>query len=170
MRIKLSDILDEGLELRYEETPQELDLVYPDVAFEGGVLVDVRLTRVGETITTHGALQATVSQECGRCLKPFTRPVRLGFQTDFHPSPAESKGAGEHHRLSFEELDLHFYTGRILDLGEFVREQILLALPMVPLCRADCRGLCPVCGQDLNIKPCGCGDTFPRTGPNDREK
>ena len=49
-----------------------------------------------------------------------------------------------------------YYDGDRLDLGEVVREQVLLALPLKPLCREDCRGLCPRCGQNRNLGPCGC--------------
>lgn len=147
MRIELSNILEEGSELSFEETPQELDLVYPDIAFEGGIQTQVRLIRIEETVTAQGAVRAGLILQCGRCIKPFSYPVHHRFKTDFNP-----KQAGK----EVEDADLHFYTGRALDLGEFLREQILLALPMIPVCHADCRGLCPQCGQDRNLKECGC--------------
>ena len=147
IRIKITDIPEEGLELSFEETPQELDLVYPDIAFEGGIQTQVRLTLIEETVATQGTVQAGLILQCGRCIKPFSYPVHLRYKADFNP-----KRAGK----EVEDADLYFYTGRALDLREFLREQILLALPMIPVCRADCRGLCPQCGQDRNLKDCGC--------------
>ena len=158
MLIKLGDIEDAGLDLGYEETPQELGLVYPNTRFEGSIAIKVRLSRLKETVTASGKVQTVVDLECGRCTKPFCYRVKLPIKTTFSPMPAGARASKENndYELSTEELGLCFYSGELIDLGEFVREQILLAIPMVPLCSIECRGLCHICGQDRNVKECGC--------------
>jgi uncharacterized protein len=158
MLIKLADIEDAGLELGYEETPQDLGLVYPDTRFKGGVFTKVRIFCLEETVMVSGHVEAVMVQECGRCTKPFTHRVQLPFETIFSPIPVDMKSSKDNkdHEISVDEVGLYFYSGETIDLGEFVREQILLSLPMVPLCNTKCRGLCIVCGQDRNITDCGC--------------
>jgi uncharacterized protein len=58
--------------------------------------------------------------------------------------------------VDHDETDVYPLVGDQLELGEMLREQVILAEPMQPLCRVACRGLCPVCGQDLNERPCAC--------------
>ena len=158
MLIKLADIEDAGLELGYEETPQDLGLDYPGTRFKGGILTKARFFRLEETVMVSGNVEAVMVQECGRCTKPLTHRVQLPFETVFSPRPVELKSSKENKDpdRSVEETGLYFYSGETIDLGEFVREQILLSLPMVPLCNTKCRGLCRVCGQDRNITDCGC--------------
>ena len=65
---------------------------------------------------------------------------------------------------SDDDVDFAPFEGDEIDLGELFREQILLAIPMTPLCREECKGLCPVCGADLNAGECSCerGEIDPR--------
>jgi uncharacterized protein len=70
-------------------------------------------------------------------------------------SPPQTPAAEEVH-LGGDEMDLVFFTGDELDLAQALRDEIGLNLPMAPLCRADCAGLCPVCGRDLNQGRCDC--------------
>jgi uncharacterized protein len=93
-----------------------------------------------------GRIRTSVSVRCRRCLKPVTVEIddgpRLLFteddENDDPSAVAIPARAGE------------------LDLGEIIREALILAVPEFPLCREDCRGLCPRCGADLNDGPCGC--------------
>ena len=74
-------------------------------------------------------------------------PVRGATHTDSDDDGAE---------VAEDDLGVSFYKDETLDLGELMREQFILALPMKPLCRADCAGLCPVCGMNRNRETCGC--------------
>jgi uncharacterized protein len=60
-----------------------------------------------------------------------------------------------------EEADEERYHGKVIDLAPILREQILLSLPAYPVCRESCKGLCPVCGQNLNERECGCDRRVP---------
>lgn len=156
MVVKVSDIMDDGMELCCEKSPEALGLVDSDAGFEGSIKTQVRLFRVEDTVTVSGTVQAMMTLECGRCTKPFPFSMRLPFETAFSPMPVSPESSKKDYELSQEELGLYFYSGPTIDLGEYVREQVLLALPMVPLCGTECRGLCLICGQDRNIGACDC--------------
>ena len=79
--------------------------------------------------------------------------------TDAPKRPAKAAKAPpvvEEVELQDEDLDTAFYRDHVLDLAEMLREQFYLALPMQPLCRPDCQGLCPTCGIDRNVETCQC--------------
>jgi uncharacterized protein len=110
--------------------------------------------KAGERFRLTGRAQTVLELSCSRCLDTFTWPVDAAFDLMYHPQ-ATNTGEGE---LEVEEEDLStaFYEHDRIDLGQLMREQFYLALPMKPLCRDDCKGLCPVCGTNLNRETCGC--------------
>jgi uncharacterized protein len=87
-------------------------------------------------------------------LKHVELPLELQFSERF--VPAVSWREEEQHELNAEDLNLAAFDGQGIELDDLVREEILLAVPSQVLCREDCRGLCAVCGNDLNAKDCGC--------------
>jgi uncharacterized protein len=101
-----------------------------------------------------GRVQTTLELLCGRCLEPFITPVDQTFDLRYQPH-AENTGEAER-EIEEDDLTTAFYEGDEIDLGHLMREQFLLSLPMKPLCREDCQGLCPVCGTNLNTEPCSC--------------
>lgn len=124
----------------------ELDL--PRVRIGGDLELDyvrgaLRMSRNSRGIFVRGELESAIVGECARCLATTEVPVSFEIEELFAypPTPEEP--------YSIEE------TG-ILDLGPLLREEAILAVPMVTLCRPDCAGLCPVCGKNLNDGPCDC--------------
>lgn len=101
-----------------------------------------------------GHVSTVLELECGRCVEPFPLPVDVSFDLLYLPH-GENAGEGE---LEIEEDDLStaFYRDDMIDLGQLMREQFYLALPMKPLCDEACRGLCPHCGTNLNQSSCNC--------------
>src|SRR4029078_12186806 len=91
---------------------------------------------------------------CVRCLESFTWPIDSPFDLRYQPR-TENAGVGQR-EIEEDDLFTAFYEGQTIDLKQLMREQFYLALPMKPLCREDCRGLCPICGHDVNSNPCGC--------------
>ena len=91
---------------------------------------------------------------CARCLEPVQVPLEGDFDLIFRPSSASSE-AGEH-AITPDETEIGYYQESGLLLEDVVREQVLLSLPSRTLCRADCKGLCPRCGQNLNQAKCSC--------------
>jgi len=103
-----------------------------------------------------GRVQTTLELNCGRCLEPFTMPVDADFDLRYHPH-VQNTGTGEaEQEIEDDDLTTAFYENDEIDLGHLMREQFTLALPMKPLCRDDCRGLCPVCGINWNKGSCDC--------------
>jgi uncharacterized protein len=101
-----------------------------------------------------GRLQTTLECACSRCLETFTVPVDTKLDVLFLPSTDNT--GGQEDEVGEEDLGVSFYKDDQIDLGEVMREQFYLALPMKPLCREDCRGLCPVCGVNRNRESCTC--------------
>jgi len=99
-------------------------------------------------------VQTTLETPCSRCLEAYSWPVDATFDLRYQPH-AENSGEGER-EIEEDDLTTAFYERDEIDLGQLMREQFYLALPMKPLCRDDCKGLCPVCGANLNRGACGC--------------
>jgi uncharacterized protein len=111
----------------------------------------------GRTVHVRGRLESSVEIDCSRCLEGYA--LALGQELDlfYLPRPAGQDEAQEEEvELTDRDVVVGYYDGDQLDLGEVVREQIILGLPLKPLCREDCRGLCPTCGRNRNASACGC--------------
>jgi uncharacterized protein len=104
-----------------------------------------------------GRVRTTLELPCSRCLEPFATPVDAAFDLRYQPH-AHAAGSGHDAERQIEEDDLStaFYDNEEIDLRELMREQFYLSLPMKPLCRDDCAGLCPVCGTNRNRSSCDC--------------
>jgi len=149
MKILISDIGDEGLDVAFEETieTEEVKLLSPAKA-------SFHIDKVNEEILVKGDLSALLEMECSRCLKHFEEARDVEVNVVFHP--LEELQGEEKHEIKDDELDMGFYRGDILDLKDLLKEQILLTIPMKPLCSEGCRGICPRCGADMNIVSCTC--------------
>lgn len=157
MEIKVQDIPPEGRLLSYEQEPGEWGLSEKGLTLEGPIHVLLKLTKHGQNeVYIRGSLSATVLSECGRCLKRFSEPI----QTEFHINyvPLSTISPEEERELLSDDMDLHFYNGEHIEIDEVIEGQLHLAAPMRPLCKPDCLGLCPHCGEDLNLKRCSCSD------------
>jgi uncharacterized protein len=118
------------------------------------VRLHLDIAKTGERFRLTGRAQTVLELPCSRCLEPFTSPVDASFDLVYHPMAA-NVGEGER-EVEDEDLSTAFYDDQQIDLGQLMREQFYLSLPMKPLCRDDCRGLCPVCGTNLNRATCDC--------------
>jgi uncharacterized protein len=101
-----------------------------------------------------GRAATRLAVECSRCVEPLEVPIDVPFDLRYVPH-SENTGEGER-EVGEEDLATAFYREGMLDLIDLLREQFVLALPMKPLCTEACRGLCPVCGTNLNSSQCGC--------------
>ena len=114
------------------------------------------LVERGEEDSVHvrGRLAARLGLQCGRCLEPFELPVDQELDLFYLPHRPDAAADGEEEEddvgLSDHDMVVAFYRGGELDLGQMVREQFFLAVPMKHLCREDCAGLCPTCGINRN--------------------
>ena len=101
-----------------------------------------------------GRVQTVLELHCSRCLEGFAWPVDASFDLRYHPH-ADNAGEGER-EIAADDLTTAFYDNDEIDLGQLMQEQLYLSLPMKPLCAADCKGLCAVCGTNLNRETCNC--------------
>jgi uncharacterized protein len=133
-----------------------------DVQFDAPVTGEVEVRRTPRTLELQGRLVTTAPLGCGRCLTAYRQrlTVELDQQFVMGDGPVASRG------LRADDLVVALDPDLILDVTEAIRQDLLLALPMVPVCRPDCRGLCPRCGTNLNDQECGCrrDDIDPRLG------
>lgn len=101
-----------------------------------------------------GSVNAELELSCSRCLEPYRLQVSAPFDSRYLPASAASSEAER--EVEDEDLETSYYREDRIDLNELLREQFYLALPMKPLCREDCSGLCPQCGTNLNTASCEC--------------
>jgi len=159
MKIRIPDIPQEGLDLDIEET------IDTDMALSP-VSARLRIEKAGPEIMVRGDLRAGIKLTCSRCLKEFNGQLTVPVDVVYHPVE-ELKDEAHLNEVKSEDLELDFYSGEELDLVDLVKEQVELNLPMKPLCDEACKGICPKCGTDLNVRSCTCSvkDIDPRFEP-----
>lgn len=101
-----------------------------------------------------GRVEGTLDLPCSRCLEPFALSVDTPFDLRYEPRPTDVK-EGER-EVREQDFSTAYYDDQQIDLGQLLSEQFHLAVPMKPLCTESCRGLCPLCGANLNRESCGC--------------
>jgi len=156
MKIGVATLGDRPVTLGATESPQELALAAEHTRFLAPVEVAVKITRMQEEVLVEGKARTRATLECSRCLEDVPADMAGEFEALYVPEGgAYSARAG---RRDFEWGDqrVNFYTDFTVDLADEIRQCILIELPMKPLCRPDCAGLCPNCGKNLNEGPCGC--------------
>jgi len=116
--------------------------------------VEIFLVKATDAISATGRITVQGTFECGRCLRRFAAPLDVPVATQFLQAPPPLL-PGEH-RMPTEEAENYYYRDEVLILDDLVRQEVILAVPFSPQCRAECRGLCPQCGQDLNAETCSC--------------
>lgn len=109
-----------------------------------------------DRLRLEGRVTTTLEVPCSRCLEPFSVPVDAPFDLRFVPQAALTTPQDGEREVADDDLSTAPYDGESIDLGQLIDEQCYLALPMKPLCREDCRGLCPACGTNLNLQACDC--------------
>lgn len=174
---KIADITAEGISLSGDLNAEELGLTDVDVSIRGTLAVGLDLRAVDRTICVTGVLEGTAIRQCVRCLKDFDEPIAFSVRVAYDRETKASapvvkrddlrkKKAAPAVEIEPEEQndDLYYYAGDHLELAPMLREQLILASPMHPLCAEDCPGLCARCGKDLNEGPCHCA-AEPTGGP-----
>lgn len=166
---KIADISAEGLSLSGDLTGEELGVTDAGVSIRGTVAVGLDLRAIERTIYVTGVVEGTAIRQCVRCLKDFDDPLAFSLRVAYE---REAKATGVAKRVDVRRKkpttlpdeeeeqndDLYYFTGDHLELAPMLREQLILASPMHPLCSEECRGLCARCGKDLNEGPCRCGE------------
>jgi len=107
-----------------------------------------------QDIRLKGKLSTRLELTCARCLEPVTQDVQRDFDLLYRPLGVDA--GKEELSVTGVEADIGYYQGGGLQLEDAVGEQVLLSVPVKALCREDCKGLCPRCGQNLNEAQCSC--------------
>ena len=105
-------------------------------------------------IRIKGHLKVRMRSDCDRCLEPAEFPIDSDF--DLFYRPAHRAGYEEDIEIDEGESEVAFYEGGGVELKDILREFVLLSMPMQRVCREDCHGICPACGQNRNEASCGC--------------
>lgn len=134
MKVNVKRIPVDGEQLQGDEPASIMELDESDVRFEGVIKYDLHAQIQGNALLVTGKLSTPATLRCSRCLKEFRQGVKVA-QFVFHQE------------LQGEDF---------VDLTENIREDIILELPQRALCQESCKGLCPVCGKDLNEGVCRC--------------
>ncbi|SHH01794.1 uncharacterized protein SAMN02745221_01491 [Thermosyntropha lipolytica DSM 11003] len=117
--------------------------------FSGPVNVELHVESTGKVFWAAGDLRTGVVFECARCLEEFIFPVNIELNFNI---------ADTVYRNDFTEEEVVFVSGDELDITSYLEEEILLSLPMQPLCDENCQGLCAGCGANLNLESCRCSE------------
>jgi uncharacterized protein len=156
MIIEVAKLVDEPLLLECEVPCQEFKFSHEDAQLRQAVALKLRAELVEHlTLRVRGGCRTVLEFTCSRCLQQFPRPQDLQFDLYYQPWTTISRKV-EEIELQDEDMEVGFYDGVQLDLNQVLAEQLVFAIPMKPLCRSDCRGLCPQCGNNLNLQECGC--------------
>jgi uncharacterized protein len=158
LQISLKAIPETGLEVEIDLEPEwfaRWQAEDPNLEFADAHLTGlVRLSKHGRDILVRGRLAGHLGLACSRCLEAFAAPVAADFDLLLVPGPKAV--SPEEEELSRTDLDLDYYTGEMVDLETLLREQIILLVPLKPLCDEACKGLCRHCGANLNRETCQC--------------
>jgi DUF177 domain-containing protein len=148
----LKDETGQTREYRLHEDISPLDPgIVPLSALDG----KIHMIRTADGILVTGDLHTSVELVCSRCTELFSMPIRFALEEEFHPTIDIVTGASLPLPSDDDEavrIDEH----HVIDLTEVIRQDLLLALPLHPVCRSRCAGLCPTCGKNWNEGPCDC--------------
>jgi uncharacterized protein len=158
----LDQVPSGGLVRDLEVSDAESAGLHLAVPLEGPLRIHLAISRHGNKVLVRGEVALDVGLECSRCLRSFATALESELET--YLEEARSLGSDEEGDLTAEEIGIEPLEKGVIDLSEMIAEQIHLSLPVKPLCKEDCRGLCPRCGIDLNEETCSCagGETDPR--------
>jgi uncharacterized metal-binding protein YceD (DUF177 family) len=154
MRYKIKDIGEGGLDLSVPVNQAWLTSECSETSVglgEDGLRFEGRLEPAGEGYLLRGTLHGTLTASCARCLElapiAIDSPMAVNFIED---AARDDEGDDD------EGDDVLPFEHGVIDLGPPIRDEILLAVPMSPVCREDCAGICPSCGCNRNLTPCDC--------------
>jgi uncharacterized metal-binding protein YceD (DUF177 family) len=154
MRYKIKDIGEGGLDLSVPVSQAWLTAECSETSLglgEDGLRFEGRLEPAGQGYLLRGTLRGTLTASCARCLETapivLDSPMAVNFVEDASSDDEGDDDLGD---------DVLPFEHDVIDIGPPVRDEILLAVPMSPICREDCAGICPSCGCNRNLTPCDC--------------
>ena len=149
MRFIVSDIPEEGLSHDFDLPVDLKGDEHQELAH-----AEIKVRRSGDRIFCDGRARMSTLLECSRCLIEYTSDLNVVFNEVYLPAPETFEE--DEYELTLMASGSAYYSNDEIDFDGLITEQLLLALPMKPLCKEDCRGICSKCGEDLNNNLCGC--------------
>ena len=131
MKIYVNQIPEEGMQHHTVYDPSAMDMERVDVHVREPYEVDAWITKAERELIVNAQIRCSLQFTCARCLDEFPQTIRTSGLFSYQFSPTD-----------------------VVDMTEDVRQEIILAYPMIPVCRPDCKGLCSACGQNLNVAAC----------------
>ena len=131
MKIPVSRVPPEGLTDHATYDPSTLDMEREDIHLDQPFTVDAFAAKADQELVVTAQIHCVLRLTCARCLEDFSSTINTNSVWSYHVKPTD-----------------------IVDIMDDVRQEIILAYPMVPLCQLECKGLCPTCGQNLNTAGC----------------
>jgi uncharacterized protein len=158
VKLRIEDVTSEVKHIAFTHPEDEINSLLTqgpaqDYRIEGAVAVQLSYYRSGADLIFEGVLHAPALGVCGRCAESFHAVNHRQFR--FVIVPASPAGVGAYDPR-VEDLEFSYYSGEHVDLSPLLREQVILSVPIRPLCEESCRGLCAGCGANLNSESCRC--------------
>lgn len=131
MKIHVNRVPFEGVHEETAYDPKALDIERFDVHPGDLVRMSSFISKAADELIVQATIQCQLGLSCARCLQTFEAPLQTSATLSYEVQPTD-----------------------VVDITDDVRQEIMLAYPMIPLCREDCKGLCAICGQNLNVASC----------------
>lgn len=160
MEIRIEDFISPEIRKTENFKPQIVDswlIDYEGYKNNGDIYVNAHFTKTNADILMQAEIKGNIIGVCSRCLEEAIIPIDTDLTIMFIPSNQQRKYAeDEEVELTSDELDVEYYKGNKIDVDYLFRESVLLSIPYSPLCKESCKGLCPICGGNLNLQKCTC--------------
>jgi uncharacterized protein len=127
-----------------------------ECVFTGQVTAEISIEREFDHLKAVGRVQVPMSLTCSRCLATYPSAIDSSFRIIFRKDSARHAEVEDETELCDDDLIASTYCGDEIDLAHEIEEQVAMEIPLKPLCDEGCKGLCPVCGSDLNTGSCSC--------------
>lgn len=165
--IRVADILPEGCDFTADTTGDAwfkgmvAEVVQGEAkSFEASL--SARVLRLGRSVEITGGVYLKTDVACSRCLENFGLEQQIPFRFILEPRPAVESESNWDEDLN-DSLDFSYYDGDDIDIGDLIRQHLLMAMPISRVCNEMCRGLCPQCGRNMNKGGCKCQPEAPLT-------
>ena len=161
--IHIEQIKDNERTFKFEEKPGSFPALAnliknSEYEFLAPVKTHLRAIYLGNLVEAKGSIETRVQLACSRCLNDFQYRLQSEFATTYTREMPQADAAltSAEVELRYEDMGLNYFSGEQINLQPDIAAQVILALPVKPLCSAACKGLCPTCGVDLNKDKCHC--------------
>ncbi|HBA55992.1 YceD family protein [Syntrophorhabdus aromaticivorans] len=154
MIIRLADIDDEFVARGEMDRSVFSDLEENHVSLVSPVGFELKVRKAGDRVRIEGPIRCVIAVTCARCLDKFSYPMDTYLDIELAPSAGAPQAT--EFELRSDDLDVYYYEGDEIEIDPFVYDEVLLNVPVRPLCREDCAGLCQTCGKNRNYETCSC--------------